>query len=410
MHWIRFTLAAIAAMLLHACTMPSVGPETRPAPVRETRPPVTILIGIDGFRAGYLDRGVTPTLSRLAAEGAHGAMRPSFPVKTFPNFYTLVTGQRPDRHGIVANRFEDPARAGERFTQASPEPYWWDQAEPIWIAAERAGIRSSILFWPGSSVAVHGLRPSDWRPFDMAVTGQQRVDTVIDWLRRPVATRPRLVGVYFDTIDSAGHKFGPDASELDAPLAEIDALIEQLLRKLAELDQPANLVIVADHGMGGSSPERRIRLDQMMPADLYRVIEQGPYAAIEPNPGRDAELAATLLRPHPHMQCWRRNAIPERLRYGTNPRTPSFLCLPEMGWMIASGPPAPDTGKGEHGWDPEAPEMRALFIAHGPAIARTGALPVFDNVDVYPLLRRLTGLPPAQAIDGKTATLAPIAP
>ena len=410
MHWIRFMLAAAAAALLHACTAPSIAPVASPAPARETRAPVTILIGIDGFRASYLDRGVTPTLSRLAAEGAHAAMRPSFPVKTFPNFYTLVTGLRPDRHGIVANRFEDPARPGERFTQASPEPYWWDQAEPVWVAAERAGVRSSILFWPGSSVAVRGVRPSDWRPFDMAVTSAERVDTVIDWLRRPAGIRPQLIGVYFDSIDSAGHKLGPDAKDLDKPLAEIDAQIARLIAKLADLAQPANLVIVADHGMGGSSPERRIRLDQMMPAGLYRVIEQGPYAAIEAAPGRDGELAAVLLKPHPHMQCWRRNAIPARLHYGTNPRTPSFLCLPEMGWMIASGPPAASAGKGEHGWDPDAPEMRALFIAHGPAIARSGALPAFDNVDVYPLLRRLVGLPPAQAIDGNAATLARIAP
>jgi predicted AlkP superfamily pyrophosphatase or phosphodiesterase len=410
MRWFRSTALAAMAALLHACTAPSVAPATSPGTAREARTAVTILIGIDGFRADYLDRGVTPTLSRLAAEGAHGAMRPSFPVKTFPNFYTLVTGLRPDRHGIVANRFEDPARPGQRFTQASSEAWWWDQAEPIWVAAERAGIRSSILFWPGSSVAVHGVRPSDWRTFDMAVTSAERVDIVLDWLRRPARTRPRLVGVYFDTIDSAGHKLGPAARELDRPLAEIDAQIGRLVRQLALLGQPANLVIVADHGMGGSSPERRIRLDQMLPDGLYRVIEQGPYAAIEPAAGRDDELAAVLLKPHPHMQCWRRNAIPVRLHYGTNPRTPAFLCLPEMGWMIATSPPAPEASRGEHGWDPHAPEMRALFIAHGPSIARIGPLPTFDNVDVYPLLRRLTGLSPAQGIDGNAATLARVAP
>lgn len=398
--------AAAAAALLHACAAPSIAVPAPSAPAEEARAPVTILIGIDGFRAGYLDRGVTPTLSRLAAEGVRGAMRPSFPVKTFPNFYTLVTGLRPDRHGIVANKFEDPAHPGERFTQASQQPWWWEQAEPVWVPAERAGIRTAMLYWPGANIAVNGVRPSDWHQFNMAVTGQQRVDTVIDWLRRPSASRPRLIGVYFDTIDSAGHRMGPDAKELDAPLREIDALIAGLISDLAALRQPANLVIVADHGMGESSPARRIRLDRIADATDYRVIEQGPYAALEPTPGRDAPLAAALLKPHPHMQCWRRNAIPARLRYGTNPRTPAFLCVPEMGWMIAAGPPAPDAGRGEHGWDPDAPEMRALFIAHGPRIARAGTLPAFDNVDVYPLLRRLIGLPPAPGIDGNADTLA----
>ncbi|WP_293645305.1 alkaline phosphatase family protein, partial [Sphingopyxis sp. RIFCSPHIGHO2_12_FULL_65_19] len=62
----------------------------------DARAPVTILISIDGFRADYLDRGITPNLSRLAADGAHGKLRPSFPTKTFPNHYAMVTGKRPD--------------------------------------------------------------------------------------------------------------------------------------------------------------------------------------------------------------------------------------------------------------------------------------------------------------------------
>ena len=56
-----------------------------------------ILISIDGFRADYLDRGLTPTLAALAASGVRAdAMKPSFPTLTFPNHYTLVTGLYPD--------------------------------------------------------------------------------------------------------------------------------------------------------------------------------------------------------------------------------------------------------------------------------------------------------------------------
>jgi len=35
-------------------------------------------------------------------------MNPSFPSKTFPNHYTLVTGLFPESHGIVSNTFYDP--------------------------------------------------------------------------------------------------------------------------------------------------------------------------------------------------------------------------------------------------------------------------------------------------------------
>jgi hypothetical protein len=40
----------------------------------------------------------------------------------------------------------------------------------------------------------------------------------------------------------------------------------------------------------------------------------------------------------------------------------------------------------------DAPEMRALFIAHGPSFARGVVLPDMDSVVVQPLLGRLLGL------------------
>ena len=50
--------------------------------------------------------------------------------------------------------------------------------------------------------------------------------------------------------------------------------------------------------------------------------------------------------------------------------------------------------------------MRATFIAAGPAFAQGVTLPVFDNVDVYPLLMRLLQLP-AEANDGDITPLLP---
>ena len=70
-------------------TPPALPSATAPAGVTSAaiemqRAPVTILISIDGFHPDYLKRGLTPNLSRLAAGGVTGPMRPSFPSKTFP--------------------------------------------------------------------------------------------------------------------------------------------------------------------------------------------------------------------------------------------------------------------------------------------------------------------------------------
>jgi predicted AlkP superfamily pyrophosphatase or phosphodiesterase len=99
--------------------------------------PLTVLISIDGFRADYLWRGVTPNMSAMAEQGASGAMRPSFPSKTFPNHYALITGLRPDRNGIVENNMEDPAIPGVLFKMSNHDAVvdrrWWDQGEPLWV-------------------------------------------------------------------------------------------------------------------------------------------------------------------------------------------------------------------------------------------------------------------------------------
>ena len=402
------------ALLLLAAAAPS-------AASIAARPPVTILVSIDGFRPDYLARGATPRLNALAAAGASGPMRPSFPSKTFPNHWTLVTGLVPDHHGIVANAMEDAARPGETFTMSTDDPFWWSAAEPIWVAAERAGLRSATMFWPGANVAIGGhdtgshhlvaggTRPDDWQQFNQAVTSHQRVTAVIDWMRRPPATRPRFVTLYFDAVDTAGHDHGPAAPEMLPALREVDGAIGELIDQLHALRQSANLVIVADHGMAATSDTRTIPIaDLADPGDL-RLFESGPYAAIYAVPGHEAALERRLLGHHAHVDCWRKSEIPARFRYGTNPRIPPYLCLAEPRWLIVAKPPAKPFSEGNHGYDNQAPDMRALFIADGPAFHSGIRLAAFDNVDVdvYPLLRRLLGLPPKAGLDGTIAPLLP---
>lgn len=421
MRWTSKIAAAALAALLQACvSAPANAPQTANAAV-EQRTPVTILVSIDGFRADYLDRGITPNLTALAREGVRAAVRPSFPSKTFPNHYTLVTGLRPDRNGIVANRMEDAARPGELFTMATDDPFWWNQAEPIWAAAEQAGIRTATMFWPGSNVAVGGVqarawpnrvsggtRPGEWQQFNMQVPDAQRVRAVLDWMRRPAADRPGLVTLYFDSVDTEGHLYGPDAAGTNAAIAEIDQRIGELVAGLKALGQPVNLVVTADHGMAARSRDRVVLVEALASAGDYRLIESGPYASFEAVPGREAALEARLLRAHDHVRCWRRGEIPPEFHYGRNPRVPAYFCLADLGWQIEEKPPGAGFDGGNHGWDHRAPEMAAVFVAAGPAFRPGGTLATFDNVDIYPLLRGLIGLPPATDIDGSAAVFEPV--
>jgi predicted AlkP superfamily pyrophosphatase or phosphodiesterase len=271
-------------------------------------------------------------------------------------------------------------------------------------------VKTATMFWPGSNIDQNGVRPSDWHFYAKDNNARQRVDSIIDWLRRPKSTRPRFLTLYFDEVDTAGHDFGPDGAGTNTAVRDIDAAIGRLSDELAVLRQPANLIITADHGMAATSPDRLIKLYEIAdPAD-YRFIYGGAYGTIDAVAGREDALAAKLLAPHPHMKCYRKADVPPALHYGKNPRVAAFVCVVESGWLLFGAPPTPDRpvrAGGAHGYDPATPDMAALFIASGPSIKRGVTLPTFDNVDVYPLLAKLIGVTPITG-DGSAATLAPI--
>lgn len=379
-----------------------------PAALAQSRP--VILIGLDGFRADYLDRGVTPTLSRLASEGARAenGMKPSFPSVTFPNFYTLATGLHPDHHGLVHNVMQDSGLPGRTFTLGNRaevmDRVWYDDAEPIWVTAEKAGLRTATLFWPGSEAPIGGVRPTYWLPFEQTVPSTARVNMLLGWFTLPPDESPRLATVYFDILDTAGHRFGPDSPEVNAALAEADAAITLLLQGLEARGVEANLVIVADHGMAAIAGERVVMLDERLDRSAFTVTALGPVATLDPAPGREEEVERALLGPAPHRECWRKTELPARLAYGTHRRIPAIVCLAEIGWYIGVSDRTDPTRirGGAHGYDNTEPQMRALFVAHGPDIASGVVLPAMDSVDVQPLLARLLGLT-APAADGSAA-------
>ncbi len=379
-------LALILLGCLSACQ--SVGGSQTPAVQAER--PLTILISIDGFSPDYLALGVTPTLTALAQGGTTAEMTPSFPSVTFPNHYTLVTGLHPDHHGIVGNSFIDPVLG--RFTMASKETGWWNQAEPIWVTAEKAGLTAATMFWPGSEAEIDGVRPTYWQPFDQSVGGYARVDQLLTWLDE--TDRPDLATLYFDLVDTAGHRHGPDAPETGAAAASVDAALARLVQGLKDrgLYERTNLVVVADHGMAATSPERVTYLDDLIDPEAIRVVYSGAVVYLDPVAGREAEVEAALIGEKDHGVCWRRSEIPARFVLGSNPRVSSIVCMAETGWLFGTRARMVRSPGGAHGYDNRAPEMRALFIAHGPSIAEGVVLKDMDSVDVQPLLGRLLGI------------------
>ncbi len=406
--WLRVAVVGTLAILVSSCGTADdfyhrfTGDEHqethRPPPPAVAATPV-ILISIDGFRADYLDRGLTPNLKALADGGARAErMLPSFPSVTFPNHYTLVTGLVPDHNGIVNNTFEDPGLPDGKFRVGSKaavaDERSWDEATPIWVSAERAGIRTASEFWPGSEAPIHGVRPSRSSVFDQSISSEARVDQVLSWLDLPGDQKPSFLTLYFDIVDTAGHHFGPDSPQVNQALATVDAAIGRLVAGLAARSLKADLVIVADHGMAAVPANQHLYMDDWADPAAFRIVAAGAVAGLAPN---SAPVQAKLLAHRPHVSCYPKGGVPRRFQYGSNPRVPPVVCIAEVGWLLTTHEREAHSKTptlGEHGYDPADPTMGALFIANGPRFFPHVVLKPFPNTDVYGLLAHLLDIQP----------------
>lgn len=365
--------------------------------------PAVILISLDGFMPEHLERFDTPNLNRLAAEGVRAeGMIPSFPTKTFPNHYSIVTGLHPSNHGVVSNTMYDPvmdASFSLSNQEAIVDARWWG-GEPIWVTAEKQGVTAATFFWPGSEAPVQDVRPSFWKQYEHEFPNEQRVDTVLAWMDLPPGQSPSIVTLYFADVDSDGHRYGPFADETRRAVEHVDAMIGRLIDGLEArgIYQDVHLIIVSDHGMAETSPQRVIILDDYLDPENLRIIDRSPLMMAEPV-GIDVEEAVAALDAAPHLSAYHRDDVPEHWHFKDHHRIPSIVAIADDGYTIATRSyferAADRLHGGAHGYDNHLPSMQAIFLARGPAFREGEVVGPFANVHLYNLMTRLLGLEPA---------------
>lgn len=366
-------------------------------------PHQVVLISLDGFRWDYLDRPAARRLRELAARGVRAErLVPSFPSKTFPNHYTLVTGLYPEHHGIAANVMRDSV-LGRFATGNDPavRDARWFGGEPIWVTAQRQGLRTAAYFWPGSEAPVGGMHPTWYYPFDLTTTRATRVQRVLEWLALPDSAAPRFVAVYFSDVDTKGHNHGPDSPETDAAIAAVDSAVGAIVDGIAHLGSAdrVDVIVVADHGMTAVNSERTIVLDDYLAMDSVEIGDWSPVATIIPKAGRTEYVLRALSGAHPHLQVYRKGELPARLHYNSGAHVTPVVAIADEGWSIVRratlGQYVAGRTYGAHGYDNALPSMGALFVAAGPDFRRGVAVPPFANIHVYSLLAELLRVQPA---------------
>jgi predicted AlkP superfamily pyrophosphatase or phosphodiesterase len=270
--------------------------------------PPLVLINAVGLTPRLLP--LAPRLAALAKAGWQAAMPESLPAVTCTAQATILTGQTPRGHGVVANGWHFRDTNEVRFWQQSNRLI---QAEPVYeTARKRASSRgvpftSAKLFWwfnQGAAVDV-SVTPKPWYGVDgnkvFGITGgppeyADSLETKLgpfpfasfwgpmaglpstDWIARCSAEvvrekKPSFSLVYLPHLDYEPQRRGPSGCDMAKHVKELDDACEPLLAAANEIG--ADVWVVSEYGHCDVSrvvePNRALRR-----AGLLRV-RPGPF-------------------------------------------------------------------------------------------------------------------------------------
>ncbi|KAL1239938.1 Ectonucleotide pyrophosphatase/phosphodiesterase C27A7.1 [Trichinella spiralis] len=377
--------------------------------------PVVLMVSLDGFRADYLKRNKTNAMQKLIECGSTSPfMYASYPSKTFPNHYTIVTGLYPESHGIIDNRMLDktisPIAEEQLFTMKhSDNPKWW-LGEPIWNTVMKNGMKAAPFNWPGSDKYIQNMNGTYAEKYNSSLPFANRIDKVIKWLQLPDDQRPSLINVYFNQPDEDGHTYGPDSEALSDTLLFVDSVINYLFTELKthDLIDCVNVIILADHGMQKMIPEEVSVQKYFNGEENMNGIEvfSGPVARIMIlNSSISVQTAENLLQCQPEFRVYNRMDVPKRLHFSSSNRIGDLVLDGNAGIQIWK------TNKswevvGDHGFDFRIPTMHTLFVSTGPSIKEGYVVQEpFKNVEIYNLVADLLQLKSRASTNGTLGAL-----
>ncbi|XP_058477218.1 ectonucleotide pyrophosphatase/phosphodiesterase family member 7-like [Solea solea] len=368
-----------------------------------------LLISFDGFRWDYDRNTDTPYLDKMAEDGVKATyVTPSFITITSPSHFTMLTGRHIENHGVIHNMwFNTTTQERKQYYQTQFVDSYWDNGSlPIWITAQRQGLKTGSLHFPGTAATYRGetvmVRQVESPVYDYSDEADWRmnVDKVIgEWFNQQDLD---FVSLYFGEPDLAGHKHGPDSPEVREMVKQVDRTIGYMRDKIQEqgLTERLNVIITTDHGM--STIFRGEQANQIILSKIpnfsfrdiqFQLLDYGSVGMLLPKEGKLEKVYQALKGSHPHLHVYKKEEMPERLHYSKHPRLLPLILIADTGYIVNGFLPL-NYNKGDHGFDNEAMEMKAFFRAVGPDFHKNLLVDPFDMTDVYPLMCHLLGINP----------------
>ena len=198
-----------------------------------------IVVSIDGLRPDAIEAYGASTLQRLMREGSYTLSGTTIdPSKTLPSHTSMLTGQPPERHGVVWNTVAT-ARAN---TIDLPNVFGLARARGYTTAAFFSKPKFQPLQVAGT--LDYSQAPGGW----FGQWSSKR--TLTDVAKYLVAARPNLLFVHLPDPDVAGHSSGWMTPEYGRAVLATDGEVSRLMGLATQAFGEGNfsVIVTADHG------------------------------------------------------------------------------------------------------------------------------------------------------------------
>lgn len=420
-----------------------------------------LVVSIDGLAASLLDdeRTPIPTIRRLAEQGAVavGGMTVVNPSVTWPNHATLITGVRPDKHGVLANGALVRGAVGVPVTvDAKRDQKDLLRAATILATAHAAGLRTADINWPCTRgctslddsfpdtpdqiehmtprlrtelVALGLLKDETQKSFMAASTAGRDLVWTEAACHVIRSRRPHLMLVHLLNVDATHHALGPHTPAGYTANGYADMCLARLLAALDEagIRDRTTILVLADHGF--TTTPKAVRPNVLLRQKGLLTVDGGKIATAQvhvyPEGGvglvycTDPTTAESLRQSVKELftgqegvaevllpEQFAAHGLPHPRRYD---QAPDAVLVAQDGYAVSAavegeafvtGNVEAKTSLGSHGFLATLAKMNALCIMSGRGIRGGVRLEGVANIDIAPTIAALLGLPAFPA-DGR---------
>lgn len=420
-----------------------------------------IVVCIDGFAAYLLNdpKCPAPTLQSLARKGtyAENGMQVSNPAVTWPNHTSIVSGVRPEKHGVLANGVLVRSAAGAPVV-IDPRR---DQQDLVRVPtlidlAHAQGLSTAEINWPctrgskslddsfsdvpdqvvhmtprlRSELVEKGILKDDTQASFAANSPPGRDLIWTEAARHIIRERkPNLMFIHLLNVDAIHHAEGPQTGPGYTANGYADMCLARIIDAVDEagIRDKTTIIVVADHGFittpKAIKPNVVLRQEGLLTVAAGKLAEARVHVISEggiglvycTDPGQapaDRERVKQLFLGKEGVEDV---LLPENFaKYGMpHPReyvqAPDAIIVVKEGYAVSNSADgdnfvAPNTeartSYGSHGFLSKHPKMNAVLVLSGAGIREGGKLEEVENIDVAPTIAKILGIKNLES-DGK---------